>query len=177
MPLGSRFLECPLGLRRAPVSAGQQYTAKLESMFRDLLVAGQLMDEFTRYKTQLPDGYVRFNSLCIRCCAHAHVHIYIYTYIYIWMYLNMYVLECIYINMPPCIRVCIWMPIHYRCTSLLALSELHIYAYMHILMRVWLFIRIGLCISTHVFFLSARACTCTCTVYFWCTSRYLICSL
>lgn len=38
---------------------GQQYTTKLESMFRDLFVAGQLMDEFTKYKTQLPDGGVQ----------------------------------------------------------------------------------------------------------------------
>lgn len=35
---------------------GQQYTAKLESMFRDLLVADQLMAEFTKYKMHLPDG-------------------------------------------------------------------------------------------------------------------------
>ncbi|KAL8440423.1 hypothetical protein Efla_000311 [Eimeria flavescens] len=35
---------------------GQQYTAKLESMFRDLLIAGQLMDEFTKHKMQMTDS-------------------------------------------------------------------------------------------------------------------------
>ncbi|XP_026190082.1 cullin-3A [Cyclospora cayetanensis] len=35
---------------------GQQYTAKLESMFRDLLAAGKLMEDFSRFRLQLSEG-------------------------------------------------------------------------------------------------------------------------
>ncbi|KAL8274169.1 hypothetical protein Esti_002011 [Eimeria stiedai] len=44
---------------RLRAECGQQYTAKLESMFRDLLVAGQLRAEFSKYKLQLSEGFVQ----------------------------------------------------------------------------------------------------------------------
>ncbi|OEH78830.1 hypothetical protein cyc_01443 [Cyclospora cayetanensis] len=42
---------------------GQQYTAKLESMFRDLLAAGKLMEDFSRFRLQLSEGSVHEQEL------------------------------------------------------------------------------------------------------------------